>query len=202
MSKDNNSQILEFRLKGRFLGFILEDGYKIKGLRLGSVEGECGIKLAKPLRTSLGQVLIPGDWIEVTGERILDWKSGKLKLKAYEVTLTVPSNTQTVTPAPAKPSKPQACIMVCQKSDCCQKGAMEVCKVLEEELRDRGLADQVTIKKTGCMKQCKAGPNIVIMPDKTTYRRVRLHEIRHLLDKHFTPVTNPVEAVPEPSLVG
>ena len=79
---------------------------------------------------------------------------------------------------------------------------MEVCKGLEKELRDRGLQHQVAIKKTGCMKQCKAGPNIVIMPDKTTYRRVRLHEIRHLLDKHFTPVTNPVEPVPEPSLVG
>ena len=196
MGKYKNAQILEFCLKGQFVGFIVEDGYKVKGLRLATAEGEYCIKLSKSIRGSLSQGLIPGDWIEVSGSRILDWKRGQLKLKAYEVKLTKPSNASVAPPVPAKPAKPPACILVCEKSDCCQKGAMEVCKALAGELRDRGLEDSVTIKKTGCMKQCKAGPNIVIMPDKTNYRRVSPKEIPDLIEKHF------VQPVGEPTLVG
>ena len=196
MSKCKSAQILEFCLKGQFVGFIVEDGYKVKGLRLATAEGEYCIKLSKSIRGSLSQGLIPGDWIEVSGDRILDWKRGQLKLKAYEVKLTRPSNAGFAPPVTAKATKPPACILVCEKSDCCQKGAMEVCKALAGELRDRGLEDSVTIKKTGCMKQCKAGPNIVIMPDKTNYRRVSPQEIPDLIEKHFA------QPVGEPTLVG
>jgi (2Fe-2S) ferredoxin len=196
VSKCKTAQILEFCLQGRFVGFILEDGYKIKGLRLATAEGECCIKLSKSIRGCLSQGLIAGDWIEVSGERILDWKRGQLKLKAYEVKLIRPSHAGLTPPVAAKPAKPQACILVCEKSDCCQKGAMEVCKALAGELRDRGLEQSVTIKKTGCMKQCKAGPNIVIMPDKTNYRRVSPQEIPDLIEKHFA------QPVGEATLVG
>jgi (2Fe-2S) ferredoxin len=147
-------------------------------------------------------VLIPGDWIEVKGETTLDWKKNKIKLKAYEIKPAVPGQSQGKIPAKAEGRKPQACILVCQKSDCCQKGAMEICRVLEGELRDRGLQDQVTIKKTGCMKQCKAGPNIVIMPDKTNYCKLRPQEIPDLIDKHFATNTNSATPIPEPSRVG
>jgi (2Fe-2S) ferredoxin len=34
------------------------------------------------------------------------------------------------------------------------------------------------------MKQCKAGPNVV-MPDKTRYTRIDAEEIPTVLDKHF-----------------
>lgn len=196
MSKCKSVQILEFHLKGRFLGFIVEDGDKVKGMRLATAQGECCIKLSKSIRASLSQGLIPGDWLEVSGDRILDWKRGQLKLKAYEVKLTVTSNAGVAPPVQALPAGPPTCIFVCEKSDCCQKGAMEVCKALAGELRDRGLQDSVTIKKTGCMKQCKAGPNIVIMPDKTNYRRVSPQEIPDLIEKHFA------QPIPEPTPVG
>ena len=62
--------------------------------------------------------------------------------------------------------------MVCQKSDCMKRGGKAVCQALEAALSDRGLEDQVTIKGTGCMKNCKAGPNLV-MPDKTRYSRIQ-----------------------------
>jgi (2Fe-2S) ferredoxin len=34
------------------------------------------------------------------------------------------------------------------------------------------------------MKQCKAGPNVV-MPDKTRYTRIGAEEIPDIIDKHF-----------------
>ena len=192
-----NCQVTEFCLSGQFVGFVLEDDYKIKLLRLETAEGESWIKLSKEARAGLGQVLLPGDWIEVCGDRKLDTMTGAVKLKAYRIKLKagvqrqiVPLETQAL-----QPKKKPACILVCQKSDCCKRGAMEVSQVLAEELRDRNLEQEVMIKGTGCMKYCKAGPNIV-MPDKTAYRRIDATEVPEILEKHFVTQNQSKDAVP------
>ncbi|MCV3212277.1 (2Fe-2S) ferredoxin domain-containing protein [Plectonema radiosum NIES-515] len=78
----------------------------------------------------------------------------------------------------------KATILVCQKSDCMKRGGTGVCRALESALSDRSLSNEVTIKGTGCMKNCKAGPNLV-MPDKTRYSRIQEKQVPALLDKHF-----------------
>jgi len=83
MSKFKSKQISEFSL-GRFLGFVFEDGYKLKYLRMATSEGECCIKLCKQLRADFELRLIPGDWLQVVGEKKLDKKTASLKLKAGE----------------------------------------------------------------------------------------------------------------------
>ncbi len=78
----------------------------------------------------------------------------------------------------------KATILVCQKSDCMKRGADGVCRAMESALSDRSLSNEVTIKGTGCMKNCKAGPNLV-MPDKTRYSRIQEKQVPALIDKHF-----------------
>ncbi|WP_322111938.1 (2Fe-2S) ferredoxin domain-containing protein [Aerosakkonema funiforme] len=210
MGKHKSSQMSPFQLEGRFLGYEVEDACKIKRMRLATAEGELWLKLSKEARATLSRyrVLVPGDWIEIFGEEKLDRETGEHKIKVYEVlpkaalAATSASPLETVTSTKAtKPAKVQACILVCQKSDCCKLGARQVTRFLEEGLRDRGLSGEVTVKATGCMKQCKAGPNIV-MPDKTRYKRVDLQEVPQLLDKHF-PIegTIPEEAVSQLAVV-
>jgi (2Fe-2S) ferredoxin len=190
-----HSQVSEFSIEGRFLGFVIEDGYKLKHLRLNTAEGEQSIKLCKELRARLKWDITPGEWFQVTGERTHELKTGKVKLKAYRITPIAPRQTETVKPAKtvSQPAKPKATILVCQKSDCIKRGAGGVCRAMEASLRDRDLQDQVTIKGTGCMKQCKAGPHVV-MPDKTRYSRIHPDEIPTIIDKHF-----PDEAIAEPA---
>jgi (2Fe-2S) ferredoxin len=190
-------QVTDFCLTGQFVGFVLEDDYKIKLLRLETAEGEFWIKLSKEARAGLREVLLTGDWIEVCGERKLDQQTGAVKLKAYRIKLKAGVQTQIV-PLETKalqPKKKPACILVCQKSDCCKRGAVEVSQALAQELRDRNLETEVIIKGTGCMKNCKAGPNIV-MPDKTAYRRIDATEVPEILDKHFVTENQSKDAVP------
>ncbi len=203
MGKHKYSQKSDFRLEGRLAGFVVEDGYKIKQMKLATAEGEVILKMAKEARASLyRQLLMLGDWVEVMGEKKLDKDGEESKLKVYQIVSKTPAFTapaacqQNVSPTQEKPAKAQACILVCQKSDCCKLGARQVTQALEEGLRDRGLQDQVKVKGTGCMKQCKAGPNIV-MPDKTRYRRIDARDVPELLDKHFEEEVIPKEAVPE-----
>lgn len=189
-----NKQISAFSLEGRFLSFVVEDGYKLKRLWLATSEGEQCIKLSKEARASVGQVLVPGSWIQVWGEKTVYLESSEIKLKAYQIKVVTLERSQTAPPseppvvktkAPAK-----ATILVCQKSDCMKRGGRAVCQALETELNDRGLADQVTIRGTGCMKQCKAGPNLV-MPDKTRYSRISARDVPAIVDQHFLSKPKP-----------
>jgi (2Fe-2S) ferredoxin len=184
----SHKQISDFNLQGRLLGFVFEDGYKLKYLRLATAEGELCIKMAKPLRVSFDRSLMPGDWVRVAGETKLDRKTGESKQKAYILERTAPAVTHAplkVSAAPAPAAQPKATILVCQKSDCCQRGARQVCQAIEASLRERGLEDRVTVKGTGCIKQCKMGPNVVVMPDKTRYSRCHPSEVPGLIEKHF-----------------
>jgi len=211
-------QVSEFSLEGEILSLIIEDGYKLKYLRICSDRGiEFLVKLCKELRESLSSVLTPGLRVLVTGEKQLNSKNGKLKLKAYSLKLSDRNNDRALQPlelanAPVAfvtspgaidnksiPSgtasktavtsaKTKAKILVCQKSDCQKRGGAAVCKALENALNARGLEGEVTVQGTGCLKQCKAGPNIVLMPDKTRYSRIKPTEIPGIIDKHFTAV--------------
>lgn len=200
-------QISTFSLQGQFLSFELEDGYKIKRLNLATAEGEYCIKLSKEARASVHGVLTPGDWITVFGERSVG-DDEVVKYKAYLIqhtgqTATAPTPTAltpTEPPVSSAKAKPKATILVCQKSDCMKRGGKAVCQALEQALSDRGLTDQVTIKGSGCMKQCKAAPNLVVMPAKARYSRVTAADVADLIDEHFPQQTR--QPCPELMTVG
>lgn len=193
MSKSRSKDISVFSLEGRFLGFSFEDGYKLKYIRLATSEGEHGIKLCKKLRSSFKLRLIPGDWVQIWGEKKLNCKTGKVKLKAERVIPATTSQEQ-INQQPLDKAKVKASILVCQKSSCMKRGGTAVCHAIEAALSDRGLSNQVAIKGTGCLKQCKSGPNLV-MPDKTRYTRIQADEIPRMIAQHFpasTANTSPV----------
>ncbi|MGG6293444.1 (2Fe-2S) ferredoxin domain-containing protein [Leptolyngbya sp. AN02str] len=198
------SSKLPFQLEGRLLELVKKDGYKVRGLRLATATGELYIKLSKEARASCRHVLTPGDWLQLVGTQSLDYEDGTIKFKAVHIGLGAmplvqpPGQTaESVPPAPAakrETVKSKPCILVCQKSDCCKRGGKAVMAALQAELGDRQLDEHVTIKGTGCMKQCKAGPHVV-MPDKTRYTRIRPDEVAHVVDRHF-PTSVKVHSTP------
>ncbi|MEG4109349.1 (2Fe-2S) ferredoxin domain-containing protein [Microcoleus sp. S13_C5] len=215
----SGKQVSEFSLEGEILALIVEDGCKLKYLRISSDRGvEYLVKLCKELRSFLSPILTPGLRVQVVGEKELNLKNGKIKLKARSLKLAqghkdrspeqldstngpvavltsddrAIAKTEVTSPTAAQtvksPAKTQTKILVCQKSDCLKRGAGGVCKALENALNSRGLEDEVTVQGTGCLKQCKAGPNIVVMPDKTRYSRIAPAEVPAIIDKHFAVV--------------
>jgi NADH:ubiquinone oxidoreductase subunit E len=188
------SEVSEFCIEGKFLDFVIKDGYKLKGLLLETADGECYVKLAKDLRAAFDLRLPPGTWLQVVGEKKHDQKTGEVKLKAQRVMAASPDaatlrrkdvhreNVSVSSSSNANPKK--ATILVCQKSDCMKRGGKEVCQALEAALSARGLESEVVIKGTGCMKNCTAGPNLV-MPDKTRYSRIKATQVPALMDKHL-----------------
>lgn len=199
-----SKEVSAFSLEGKFLSFEFEDGYKRKYLQIGTLEGEYWVKLPKYLRSSLALDIKPGDVLQIFGERKYDYKKDSLKLKAERV-IVIDRQPISITPAKSvkQQTKGKASILVCQKSDCVKRGANGVCKALQASLSDRGLENEVEIKATGCLKQCKAGPNVVMMPDKARYTRVQAERAAELIDKHFDIDNNsPDENIRQLAIVG
>ena len=190
-----------FSLEGRFIGFAPGKKSPFKYLQLATAHGDYQIKLPKYLRIDVIRCFTPGDWVFVSGKQTVELDTGEICLKANDITQASPGQFPERLPAIAlvetdpatanasarsKPSKAKrAKVLVCNKSSCMKQGGKEICKLLESELQAQGLTDQITIKLTGCMGHCKAGPNLVFMPDKASYRRVRPKMIPALINKHF-----------------
>jgi (2Fe-2S) ferredoxin len=179
MSKFAAVEVAEFCLQGRLLDFVIEDGYKLKGLRLATSDGECYVKLARHLRMAFNLQIPLGTPLQVTGTKKYHPKKNQVTLKAEQVM------SCSIPPLTKSPHQSRSVILVCQKSDCVQRGSQLLCQALQRELGDRHLTDRIAIKSTGCMKNCKSGPNLV-MPDKTRYSKVNLAQIPALIAKHFT----------------
>ncbi len=195
-----NTEISNFSLEGHFVGFVGDFEEHPKRIKVSTTEGDRYIKLSKQLRSELRGVLQAGDWVQVSGELKRKSKTGEVKLKAYQLKLMVPAKREPVVQPPAA-SRTKACVMVCQKSSCQKRGAGEVCQAVTQSLRDRGLEDQVALKGTGCMKECKKGPCVVFMPDKSRYTGVSPNEIPTLIEKHFAAKLRPEQSKPELSPV-
>ena len=187
-------QISEFSLEGEIRDVFAKDG-KIKYLKIATGEREELVKLSKDLRKNLPPVAIPGSVVLVRGEKEFNPKKGLVKLKAYSLVLASKTGTtksggviieKDFQAEKEKSDRPKnAKILVCQKSGCQKRGAGGVCQALEAALSDRGLEDRVTIQKTGCLKQCKAGPNVVMMPNKERYSKLDPKQIPEIIEKHF-----------------
>ncbi|MFM6000729.1 MAG: (2Fe-2S) ferredoxin domain-containing protein [Dolichospermum sp.] len=185
MSIYTDSKVTEFCFEGRFLDFVIKDGYKLKGLLLWTSEGECYIKLAKHLRSAFDLRLPQGTWLQVVGTKQYNAKKDQVTLVAERVMAASDDmGYSAVHLVKTKPDKVQK-ILVCQKSDCMKRGGKALCQALESELTNHGLENSVAIKGTGCMKNCKAGPNLV-MPDKTRYSKVKAEQVTALIHKHFS----------------
>lgn len=201
MSKSRKTEVSEFCLEGTFRHLVIKDRYKLKGLVLDTDEGEVYVKLAKHLRVAFDWRLAVGTQLQVRGTKKHHLKSGEIKLKAEQIKAVRPrsqtkegtggrkTSTSSLVASPVSTNRPgkkakKATILVCQKSDCMKRGGKALCHALAKAVGDRGLEEQVTIKGTGCMKKCKAGPNL-IMPDKTRYSRIQAKEVPALMEKHF-----------------
>lgn len=195
MSSHKSHDDQPFVLKGRFLGFLFKDGYKIKYVKVLAHDREWLVEVAKPLRKEIPLNLPVGEWVQLSGWQTYRSKYGVPKFKAEHLTVISPNASPEITiPAPAqgdRPPKAADTILVCGKSDCWKRGGKELCAALKQGVSDRHLDGLVSVQTTGCMKQCKKGPNLVVMPNKQRCSRVSLNEVNRILDEHFVPAPAP-----------
>jgi (2Fe-2S) ferredoxin len=188
----DSSIVTPFELSGNLTKIYLQKK-KIKYIKLNTEQGKYWIKIPKKLREKIAS-LTKGCQLEVNGTLKKYSKTGKVKYQAQTVVLipqqdlsATTAKTKTVSLLPVFDSKikSKAKVLICQKSNCWKKGGEKVYAQLESILSDRGLSDEIPLKKTGCLNQCKKAPALVMMPDKARYNKVQPQQVAKLVDKHL-----------------
>jgi (2Fe-2S) ferredoxin len=188
------SAISEFSLVGQLLEITSLDSQEIDSIVVAAAEGKCRLKLSKKAQSSLTVHPQLGCWLEIEAVSRQHPKTGEMKLKAKSLRLK--TNDMTIAqPAllgenqdrkrEGKKSHFPVNILVCGHSKCWKRGGKAICQILEENINSRGWQQEVKVKTTDCLKKCKYAPNLIMMPDRTTYSKVEPQEIPLLLDKHL-----------------
>lgn len=181
----------EFNITGKLVKIIFKKYNQVKYLKLVTEKQAYWIKVAKSIREDIAEIVSLDAEVTIKGTKKQKKKTGQIEYKADYVELVASSNSNSsrhiIVPETSPVSnqenkvKAKAKILVCKKSSCWKKGGKEICQVLENIYSDR----QIEVKTTGCLKQCKKGPNVVMLPDKARYSRVRPQQIPILVEKHL-----------------
>ncbi len=76
-------------------------------------------------------------------------------------------------------------LMLCSDTGCKAAGCDEIRKVLEEELKKKGLDNEIAIVETGCIGLCAKGPVMTVLPEGIFYQKLTPEEIPALVEEHF-----------------
>ena len=83
-------------------------------------------------------------------------------------------------------------VLICGGTGCTSSGSAALISALEEELKIRGLDDEIKVVKTGCFGLCELGPIMIVYPEGTFYSRVTTDVIPEIVEEHLLkgrPVT-------------
>ena len=76
-------------------------------------------------------------------------------------------------------------ILICAGTSCVSAGSLKVRDALVEELRRRGLDDEIHVGTTGCNGFCALGPIMVIHPEGIFYKKINVEDVPFFVEEHL-----------------
>ena len=76
-------------------------------------------------------------------------------------------------------------ILICGGTGCTSSGSVTLRDKLAEELKAKGLEEEIKIVMTGCFGLCALGPIMIVYPEGTFYSRVTLDDIPEIVSEHL-----------------
>ncbi|MEM6598376.1 MAG: (2Fe-2S) ferredoxin domain-containing protein [Cyanobacteria bacterium P01_C01_bin.69] len=207
MSKISTSS---FGWVGQFSGFVAgeKSPYQYLAIHVVTTDGAQAnlsesndsqqlVKLSSSLRRMMMGYLHPHEWIRVIGRVKVDAKTGDLQWKAHEIvklsTQQTLQHTKTQknrqTKDTRKTGEPVTRVLICQKSGCRQKGSQAVADAIAHTLTTHTKSELVQLIPTGCMKQCKSGPHVVLLPNKRSQKASSHSTTQAQLKTKYSSVT-------------
>jgi (2Fe-2S) ferredoxin len=190
---------------GTITNFTAKKKGKVKRFELETPQGKFWFKIPHKLHKKINCRLYPYVSLEARGRVKVCPKKAKFKLKLKHIkilsndpdplpfNLSFLSLTSGYDIAPeynmafekSDSAESKGKILLCKKSPCWKRGGKLIYEEIVDELKDKGLEDHVSVKKTGCMGHCKSAPNLVVLPDNIRYKRFKQKNINSLIETHF-----------------
>ena len=191
-----------FCLIGRFTAFLPGEKSPYQMISLEAVQAEDHLNsrlvpeliahqvlLSKDLRRMMYRYLAPQDWVRVVGEQMLNRRNGQMEWRAAEISKLSAFQVDRLKHEMVSHKRINASgaglaarVLICQESSCRQRGSLAVKEAMAHALTETEGSSKVVIQATGCLKRCKLGPNVVMMPGGS-YSRMTVEAGRSLIQK-------------------
>lgn len=83
------------------------------------------------------------------------------------------------------PPRAKKYLFVCENARedgrCCMPQGAQIREKLKKAVKDKGLAGQVRVSRSGCLDMCEEGPNVLLMPDNKWFSGVGLDDLEPIL---------------------
>jgi (2Fe-2S) ferredoxin len=88
-------------------------------------------------------------------------------------------------------ARPRVQVLVCcnerppgsGKPSCAPRGAEAVLARFKERVKELGLAGDVMVTRTGCLKHCSRGITVAVWPYNLWYQRVRPQDVEEIFER-------------------
>ncbi len=76
-------------------------------------------------------------------------------------------------------------VLVCGGTGCTSSNSQAIIAKLNEEIKARGLQDEINVVQTGCFGLCALGPIMIVYPEGSFYSRVKVEDIPEIVEEHL-----------------
>ncbi len=71
------------------------------------------------------------------------------------------------------------------KKSCGSVHGNQLVDAFKEQLKERGLLQEIRAQKSGCLDCCALGPTMVVYPEGVFYGNVQLTDVQEIVEKHL-----------------
>ncbi|MGN0448679.1 MAG: NADH-quinone oxidoreductase subunit NuoF [Acutalibacteraceae bacterium] len=76
-------------------------------------------------------------------------------------------------------------VLVCGGTGCTSSNSQKIIETLEEEIKAKGLQDEVKVIRTGCFGLCALGPIMIVYPEGCFYSEVKVEDVPEIVEEHL-----------------
>lgn len=76
-------------------------------------------------------------------------------------------------------------VLVCGGTGCTSSNSEKIIQKLNEEIKAKGLDNEVNVVKTGCFGLCSLGPIMIVYPEGCFYSMVKPEDISEIVEEHL-----------------
>ncbi len=79
----------------------------------------------------------------------------------------------------------RAHVLVCGGTGCTSSHSGELIDALNENIKAKGLQDEIQVVRTGCFGLCALGPIMIVYPEGCFYSEVKVEDIPEIVEEHL-----------------
>ncbi len=76
-------------------------------------------------------------------------------------------------------------VLICGGTGCTSGNSKEIARLMKEQIKEKGLENDVNCIMTGCFGLCACGPVVVVYPEGSFYTHIKPADVTEIVDEHL-----------------